>query len=395
MEAKFDPYQAWLGIPPAEQPPHFYRLLGLPPLEQDLALIASAAQIRSRHLHGLRSGAHSGDAERLLRELKHAQQCLLHPGKKTQYDEQLAAALAQRAANDAPLRLVPIGSEGAPQPAFTPGASIVTGNAKRRAARRPNIVHELFKIVGGGLAGIIVGFIVLSFLREEWDTLGLAKAVRGKQPPAVVNSDPVVEEPVAVEEQPAPRTRPKDRSPTPRSTGPSRSPRAEPTSPPATAAERTPPSGAALMAIRERLKAQLQITDAQLLVEAAKDRPADERYVLLMAARDQAATTGDGTTALRVVDELTQHYNIETFPLALQTLTLLRASCTSAAANRQLAEAALAHLALASVERDSQDLQPLTDLSLAVARKSADPTLIRRATLEAIKLRNLNQTPRP
>ena len=27
--ASFDPYQAWLGIPPHDQPPNLYRLLGL------------------------------------------------------------------------------------------------------------------------------------------------------------------------------------------------------------------------------------------------------------------------------------------------------------------------------------------------------------------------------
>src|SRR5688572_1794287 len=33
MTEPFDAYYTWLGIPPAEQPPHFYRLLGVQPFE--------------------------------------------------------------------------------------------------------------------------------------------------------------------------------------------------------------------------------------------------------------------------------------------------------------------------------------------------------------------------
>jgi hypothetical protein len=27
--SEFDPYRKWLGIPPKDQPPHYYRLLGI------------------------------------------------------------------------------------------------------------------------------------------------------------------------------------------------------------------------------------------------------------------------------------------------------------------------------------------------------------------------------
>jgi hypothetical protein len=42
MADDFDPYQKWLGIPPQEQPPSFYRLLTLKPLESDLEVISKA-----------------------------------------------------------------------------------------------------------------------------------------------------------------------------------------------------------------------------------------------------------------------------------------------------------------------------------------------------------------
>ncbi len=36
----FDPYREWLDIPPADQPPNYYRLLGLSLFEDDCAAIA-------------------------------------------------------------------------------------------------------------------------------------------------------------------------------------------------------------------------------------------------------------------------------------------------------------------------------------------------------------------
>ena len=39
MTATFDPYHAWLGIPPKDQPPNHYRLLGIELFEQDTEVI--------------------------------------------------------------------------------------------------------------------------------------------------------------------------------------------------------------------------------------------------------------------------------------------------------------------------------------------------------------------
>ena len=38
----FDAYREWLDIPPADQPPNYYRLLGLSLFEDDCAAIARA-----------------------------------------------------------------------------------------------------------------------------------------------------------------------------------------------------------------------------------------------------------------------------------------------------------------------------------------------------------------
>ena len=46
MSGDFDPYREWLDIPPADQPPNYYRLLGLSLYESDCAAIARAAEER-------------------------------------------------------------------------------------------------------------------------------------------------------------------------------------------------------------------------------------------------------------------------------------------------------------------------------------------------------------
>ena len=56
MDQPFDPYHTWLGIPPEEQPPHHYRLLGIKPFEEKPAVIESAADRQMAHLRSFQSG---------------------------------------------------------------------------------------------------------------------------------------------------------------------------------------------------------------------------------------------------------------------------------------------------------------------------------------------------
>ncbi len=44
MAGNFDPYYKWLGIPPKDQPPHFYKLLGIELYEPDPEVITIAAE---------------------------------------------------------------------------------------------------------------------------------------------------------------------------------------------------------------------------------------------------------------------------------------------------------------------------------------------------------------
>ena len=63
----FDPYHKWLGIPPKEQPPNHYRLLGITLFEADREVIEAAANRQMSYLQELSSGAEQIDeAQKLL-----------------------------------------------------------------------------------------------------------------------------------------------------------------------------------------------------------------------------------------------------------------------------------------------------------------------------------------
>ena len=87
----FDPYYKWLAIPPEEQPPNHYRLLGLPIYEADLDVIEGAAEQRIIYMRTFQSGPNAELAERLLNEISAARICLLTPVDKVAYDRSLEA----------------------------------------------------------------------------------------------------------------------------------------------------------------------------------------------------------------------------------------------------------------------------------------------------------------
>jgi hypothetical protein len=94
MPEPFDPYRKWLGIPPKDQPPNHYRLLGIAHFEDDPDVIENAASRQMSHVRTFQSGKHSADSQRILNELTAAKLCLLQPEKKVVYDAALRAHLA-------------------------------------------------------------------------------------------------------------------------------------------------------------------------------------------------------------------------------------------------------------------------------------------------------------
>ncbi|HKD36838.1 MAG TPA: hypothetical protein VKB78_08550 [Pirellulales bacterium] len=89
MSAAFDPYHKWLGIPPGEQPPNHYRLLGITLFETDADVIEAAADQRMIHLRTFQTGRHSIESQKLLNEMAAAKYSLLSPNRRVQYDASL------------------------------------------------------------------------------------------------------------------------------------------------------------------------------------------------------------------------------------------------------------------------------------------------------------------
>ncbi len=96
MDPPFDPYHKWLGIPPAEQPPNHYRLLGIAWFEQDPDVIEAAADRQMAHVRTYQSGKHSEQSQTILNELATARVTLLDPQKKAPYDAALHEQFAQQ-----------------------------------------------------------------------------------------------------------------------------------------------------------------------------------------------------------------------------------------------------------------------------------------------------------
>jgi hypothetical protein len=59
VDQGFDPYYKWLGIPPEEQPPNHYRLLGIRLFEEDRDVIQAAAERQTVYLRNVALGKHS------------------------------------------------------------------------------------------------------------------------------------------------------------------------------------------------------------------------------------------------------------------------------------------------------------------------------------------------
>ena len=93
MAKQFDPYYEWLGIPPKDQPPNHYRLLGLELFEVNRNVIAAAAIRQMSFIKEYEAGKHSDLSQGLLNELAAARLCLLNEEQKAGYDNELRARL--------------------------------------------------------------------------------------------------------------------------------------------------------------------------------------------------------------------------------------------------------------------------------------------------------------
>ncbi|REK27651.1 MAG: hypothetical protein DWQ42_06725 [Planctomycetota bacterium] len=94
MAEQFDAYHKWLGIPPDEQPPNHYRLLGLVDFEADADVIEAAANQRMTYVRECAIGPHVDLSQQILNHIASARIELLQPETKAKYDAGLRKAAA-------------------------------------------------------------------------------------------------------------------------------------------------------------------------------------------------------------------------------------------------------------------------------------------------------------
>ncbi len=135
MSEEFDPYRKWLGIPPDEQPPHHYRLLGIAAFEDDPDVIDNAADRQMAHVRTYQTGKNARHSQNILNELAAAKLCLLDAERKAVYDRQLREQLErmqdEQATAEPPAEFVP------PPPPPVPPAPTATPVPPTPAAQSP------------------------------------------------------------------------------------------------------------------------------------------------------------------------------------------------------------------------------------------------------------------
>lgn len=170
MQSPLDPYQQWLGIPPAEQPPNHYRLLGVRQFESDPEVIRRAASGRIAQIYAFSRGGHHELVQALIARIHIASDVLTDRARKAQYDGQLQAQAA------APLPVQPVAmaipvsppatdraplagpAKAAPMIAVANGSTLTTAGRNRGNGSQLHVALLVGVAVIGviGLAGLLM-----------------------------------------------------------------------------------------------------------------------------------------------------------------------------------------------------------------------------------------------
>jgi hypothetical protein len=209
MAENFDPYHRWLSIPPEEQPPNHYRLLGLKVLESDLDVIESAADRQMTHVRTFQGGKYADDSQRILNEISTAKVTLLDPSKKKSYDAALTAKLeeAKRARRaERPLAVaqplpavetpLPLGQPPVAQPpTVAPPMSLPAANQVSRAnpqvsalqrRKRSGLPPVALAAIGGIALAVVAALGALALVARPWESSTEVALDSPAENPAVV-----------------------------------------------------------------------------------------------------------------------------------------------------------------------------------------------------------------
>ena len=164
----------WFGIPPEEQPPNHYRLLGIGLFEKDTGVINAAAEKQLLLLHDLVKGGHGEVAVKLSQQIRAVRLLLLDPEKKQAYDLTLQA---QQGVSKPPVQAgsprmghagphgpaviqVPPVAAASRQPQVRLKARPQSRSSTRRRAKRVSWSGRIMKLlIGSGLSvAVLIGF---------------------------------------------------------------------------------------------------------------------------------------------------------------------------------------------------------------------------------------------
>ena len=157
---ELDPYWKWLGIPPEQQPPDHYALLGIAPFEMNRDVIENAAVRQMNHVRTFQGGPHAAISQQLLNQLSAVRLCLLDEEQKQIYDEQLRAQRAVANASQAP----PVATQVMPTGQLPVAKEVAPASAPLRTPRRSRRRRQRRHAEESRLAWTVVLFVVIALL---------------------------------------------------------------------------------------------------------------------------------------------------------------------------------------------------------------------------------------
>ena len=155
----FDPYYKWLGIPPSEQPPNYYRLLGLTKFESDSDVIQAAADRQMAHVRTYQTGSHTALSQQILNELAKAATFLLRADRKAEYDRDLIASESKAAI---PAKAVLPDADLESTPISEPDSNFAIPLSSRRSVAHRKPKSSLSPLLLVGAVGTIVAVLIVA-----------------------------------------------------------------------------------------------------------------------------------------------------------------------------------------------------------------------------------------
>jgi len=187
MSDVFDPHYKWLGIPPKDQPPDHYRLLGIEKFESDTEVISLATDQRMSFLRTFQTGEYSELSQQLLNEVTAAKLCLLKSDEKARYDATLRTEATAEDGSDSPgieattawspKELSVAGKPSDVSPLMTDAAE-PTEEPDRQKIRKRSVL-----LIALGLAATVLLLLIATEDREEKQSASLAKSAESVEEP--------------------------------------------------------------------------------------------------------------------------------------------------------------------------------------------------------------------